>query len=79
MPTLSQLWPFIVKEVFLLWYSVACFGVSFGDVSPYVCSYYFGSVWDAEWRPFWKELLTLLTIYSLCIFSVLVLRAGKAL
>ena len=31
------------------------FGVeSFGDVSPYVCSYYFSSVSNAEWPSFWK-------------------------
>ena len=30
------------KAVVLLWFSVACFWCqSFGDVSPYVCSYYF--------------------------------------
>ena len=27
---------------------------SFGDVSPYVCLYYFSSVWVAEWSPFGK-------------------------
>ena len=26
----------------------------FGDVSPYVCSYYFSSVSFAEWPPFTK-------------------------
>ena len=40
------------KVVLLLWFSVACFGAEFGDVSPYVCSYYFSSVLVAEWRPF---------------------------
>ena len=30
------------KAVVLLWFSVACFWCqSFGDVSPYVCLYYF--------------------------------------
>ena len=33
------------KAVVLLYFSVACFWrQSFGDVSPYVCSYYFSSV-----------------------------------
>ena len=27
---------------------------SFGDVSPYVCSYYFSSVWVGKWPPFGK-------------------------
>ena len=45
-----------------------------GDVSTYVCSYYFSSVWVAEWPAFGKELLTLLTIcyfgsLTICIFS----------
>ena len=36
----------------------ACFWCqSFGDVSPYVCSYYFNLVWVAEWPIFVKELL----------------------
>ena len=35
---------------------------SFGDVSLYVCSYCFGSVWVAEWSPFVKDLLARLTI-----------------
>ena len=39
--------------IVLLWFSVACFWCqSFGDVSPYVCSYYFSSVSVAEWPPF---------------------------
>ena len=29
------------KAVVLLWFSFICFGVSVGDVSPYVCAYYF--------------------------------------
>ena len=33
---------------------VACFVVSFGDVSPYVCTCYFGSVYVAEW-PLWER------------------------
>ena len=49
----------------LFWYQ------SFGDVSPYVCSYYFfSSVWDAEWPSFVKELLTRLTICSLFILTI---------
>ena len=41
----------------------------------------FSSVWVSEWPTFGKELLTRLTICSLCIFTicnfpVLVLRAG---
>ena len=31
------------------------FDVSFGDVSLYVCSYYFCSVWVAEWLPVWER------------------------
>ena len=43
------------KAVVLLWFSVACFWCqSFGEVSPYVCSYYFSSVSVAEWPPFGK-------------------------
>ena len=49
-----------------------------------MCSYYFSLVMVAEWPPFGKELLTLLTISFLCIFTIcnvsyfpfLVLRAG---
>ena len=26
------------KAVFLLWFYIACFGVGFSDVSPYVCT-----------------------------------------
>ena len=33
------------KAVVLLWFSVTCFSVSFCDVSPCVCSYYFSSGW----------------------------------
>ena len=30
------------KAIILLWFSVTCFWYqSFGDVSPYMCSYYF--------------------------------------
>ena len=41
--------------VILLWFSVACFWCqSLGDVSPYVCSYYFSSVSVSAWPPFKK-------------------------
>ena len=30
----------------------------------------FSSVWVAEWPPFWKELLTRLTICSLCNLTI---------
>ena len=44
---------------------------SFDDVSPYVCTYsFFSSVWIAEWPSFGKELLTQLTICSLCILTI---------
>ena len=43
---------------------------SFGEVSPYVCSYYFSSVWVSECPSFVKELLTRLTICSLCILTI---------
>ena len=40
---------------FELIFSVACFWCqSFGDVSPYVCSYNFSSVSVAEWPPLGK-------------------------
>ena len=55
----------------MLWFSVSCFWCqSFGDVSPYVCLYYFSSVWVAEWPPFGKELIPRLTICSLCILTI---------
>ena len=60
------------NAVVLLWFSVAWFWCqSFGDVSPYICSYYFSSVWVAEWPPFEKELPTQLTISSLAYFDYL--------
>ena len=59
---------------------------NFVDVSLYVCSFYFNSVCVAEWPPFRKELLTRLTICSLCILTIcifffpsLVLRVGFGL
>ena len=45
---------------------------SFGDVSPYVCSYYFSSILVAEW-PFSgekKELLTRVIMCYLCILTI---------
>ena len=44
--------------------------LGFDDVSPYVCTGYFSSVKVAEWSPFGKELLTRLTIISLCILTI---------
>ena len=42
------------KAVVLFWFPDTCFGVSFSDVSSYVCTDYFQfiSVWVAEWPPF---------------------------
>ena len=40
---------------------------SFGDVSLRYVYIIFSSVWVAGWPPFGKELLTQLTICSLCI------------
>ena len=55
----------------LMCFSVACFGCqSFCDVSPYVCSYTFCSVWVAEWPPFGKELSIWLAVCSHCILSI---------
>ena len=41
-----------------------------------MCSYYFSSVWVAEWPPFGTELLTRLTICYLCILTIFYLRFG---
>ena len=43
---------------------------SFGDVSPYICSYKLSSVCVAEGQPFGKELSTRLTVCSLCILTI---------
>ena len=44
-----------LMTVDLLWFSVACFWCqSFGDVSPFMCSSYFSSVWVAVWPPLGK-------------------------
>ena len=53
------------NAVFLLWFSFACFCVGFGDVSPYVYTNYFSSVYETEWSPFGKELPARLTLCSL--------------
>ena len=59
------------KAVVLLWFSNSYFWCqSFGDVSLYVCLYYFSSVSVAECPPFGKKLLTRLTICSLCILTI---------
>ena len=50
------------RKIFLKVFLLLC--QSFGEVSPYVCSYYFKFGLVAEWPPFGKELLTLLTICS---------------
>ena len=56
---------------YLLWFSVACFWCqSLTDVSRNVCSCYVCSVLVAEWPPFGKEMLTRLTICSLCILTI---------
>ena len=44
---------------------------SFGDVSPYVCSYYFSSVWVAECPPFGKKLLTIIFVFRLFVILVI--------
>ena len=55
------------NAVVLLWFSVACFWCqSFGDVVNII----FSLVWVAERPPFGKEMLTRLTICSLCILII---------
>ena len=50
------------------------FGVIVLVVFRLVCVHIiFSSVWVAEWPPFGKELLILLTKHSLCIFVILVI------
>ena len=39
-------------------------------VRVYVCSYYFSSVWVAEWTPLRKELPIWLTICSICTLTI---------
>ena len=58
------------KAVVLLWFSVACFGVRVSVTFHLIfVNIILSSVWDAEWPPFGKELLTRLTICSLCILT----------
>ena len=66
--------------------SVACFGVKVSVMFQLMFfRYTFSSVWVAEWPPFGKLLPTRLAICShcllsicnnICLFPVLVLRAG---
>ena len=46
------------------------YGVSFGDVLSFVYTDYFQFSLGAEWPPFGKELLTRLTICSVCILTI---------
>ena len=51
--------------------NLVCFSCqSFGDISPYVCSYHFSSVRVAEYPPFRQELLTRYTMCSVCILTI---------
>ena len=68
-----------------LWFSVALFGVRVSVTFHLMCvRIIFSSVSVAEWPPFGKQLLTLLTILSFCILTIynisyfpfLFLRAG---
>ena len=44
-----------------------------GDVSPYVCSYYFSSVRVAEWPLFGKDVRTRLNTYVPFVFLLFVI------
>ena len=63
------LWFF--NAVVLMWFSVAFFDVrvlvTFHLIFVYII---LSSVYVAEWPPFGKELLTRLTICSLCILNI---------
>ena len=61
------------KAVRLLWFSVACLGVRVSVTVrlTFVNNIIFSSVSVAEWPPFGKQLLTRLTICSLCILDYL--------
>ena len=60
--------------VLLQWFSVACFGVRALVMFHLMCVYIiFSSVWVAEWPPFWKELITRLTIF-LFVFLLIVIQ-----
>ena len=55
----------------MLWFAVGCFWCQSSiDVLSNVCSYYLSSVLVAEWPYFGKELLSRLTICSLCILTL---------
>ena len=59
-PPVVRRWPFRGGGFVV----IACFWCqSLGDVSLYVCSYYFCSVSIVEWPPFGKKLPTRLTIF----------------
>ena len=67
--------------------SVSCFGVRFSVMFHFMFDHYtLSSVWVAEWQPFGKWLPARLAISShcvlsicgICLFPVLVLRAGFA-
>ena len=58
----------------MLWFSVAFFGVSVSVTFQLMCVLIMlCSVWVAEWPPFGKELLTRLTVSSLCILTIFVI------
>ena len=58
------------RTVVLLWFSVPIFGVRVSVMSHLMCVHIISSsVWVTEWPPFGKELLTRLTICSLCILT----------
>ena len=61
------------KAVLLLWFSFTCFGVSFGDGSPYVCTNYFYFGLGGFVTIFWENLPSRLTVCSLffvCLFGL---------
>ena len=61
------------KAVVLLWFSVAGFGVRVPVTFHLMYIHIIlSSVWVAEWPPFGKELLTRLTVCSLCILNIFV-------
>ena len=54
----------------MLWFSVASFGIRVSVMFCLMCVHImFSSLWVAEWPPFGKELLTWLTLFSLCILT----------
>ena len=67
--------------------SVRCFGVRVSVMFHFLfVPYTFSSVWVAEWQHFGKQLPAglamcshcILSIFNICLFPVLVLRAGFA-